>query len=221
MRIPLGVCTLGGSARLVQQTVWARVRPDDVRDRACSAPLVEVFVAVSHDVLGVAEKLDASRILLDLVDSTVELGCLAVGGEDVGPEEVADTPLARGFQRASRGTRASSCLGPYREHEADHDQAKVEALLRRASGLFRRRKLIPGHESSVIERGDALTPWRRRRSRSEAVVGRVISRQEHGRARSCQGAGSDRPKRGCRFHRRDSSLSMIPGAEEDGDARLE
>lgn len=42
---------------------------------------------------GVAQKLDTPRVVLDLVDGSVELGGLAVGGEDVVPEEIGNTTL--------------------------------------------------------------------------------------------------------------------------------
>jgi hypothetical protein len=45
------------------------------------------------NLLGIAHKVDYTRITFDLVDCAVEVGDLAIGGEDVCPEKVPYTAL--------------------------------------------------------------------------------------------------------------------------------
>lgn len=57
----------------------------NIRQWASSPPPVGSLVAVRNDLLGVAEDFDTSRVFLDLVNRSVELGCPAVGREHVAP----------------------------------------------------------------------------------------------------------------------------------------
>lgn len=66
---------------------------DVSRDRTRATPLIERLIAVGADLLRVTEKLLTSLVVLDFAQGSVELRRLAVGGEDIGPEKVADTAL--------------------------------------------------------------------------------------------------------------------------------
>lgn len=46
-----------------------------------------------NDFLGIAKDFDTSRVFLDLVNRSVELGCSAVRGEHVAPKKVPNTTL--------------------------------------------------------------------------------------------------------------------------------
>lgn len=65
----------------------------------------------------------------------------------------------------------------YRQHDANHDHAKVEALLRGPAGLLSGRELGPGNLSIVIERRH-LPPLRAFRRGAQTGLSRIVSLEE-------------------------------------------
>jgi hypothetical protein len=62
-------------------------------NRSCPPPLVECLVSMGCNFLGITHGIDDTRIASDLVDCSVEVGDLAIGGEDIGPEKISHATL--------------------------------------------------------------------------------------------------------------------------------
>lgn len=103
------------------------------------------------NLLGVAHEFDYTRVTFDLVNCAVEVGDLAIRGEDVRPEEISYTALEE-VQCWSMPLVCAVAKTTYSEDEADKDHAKVEALLRRSRRLLSHRELCPRYMSIVVER---------------------------------------------------------------------
>lgn len=97
MVIPLTVFCDGGAVTkpLSSRPPGMSVRFEDSRNRPCPPPLVVRLLAVGGDLLAVTQQFQTPRVLLDAFDGAVEVGSLAVRGEDVLVEEVAYTALAQ------------------------------------------------------------------------------------------------------------------------------
>jgi len=54
------------------------------------------------NLLGITNNIDNARIASNLVDCSVEVGDLAIGREDVGPEKVSHTTLAKIRRHSSK-----------------------------------------------------------------------------------------------------------------------
>lgn len=64
-----------------------------IRNRTCPPPFIECLVSMRCNLFGITHDIDDTRIASDLVDCSVEVGNLAIGREDVGPEKVSHTTL--------------------------------------------------------------------------------------------------------------------------------
>lgn len=104
------------------------VLESDIRNGPGATPFVLGCLSMRLDVFAVSEECEAVGVCSDSVDSSIEIGRLAIGRKDVGVKEISDTALrGGGLEIAPAGAHAPTpCSGSYRQDESNKHQTQVE-----------------------------------------------------------------------------------------------